>query len=114
MSSAAAISAFLADRESGQDVRSQNGERHYRDRHCPNSFTNIVSSVNAVTALSDIMKTSMGPNGLDKMLVDNVGEMVITNDGATILKQVRRHIFRMTLWNRTIPSTYCHPSTINH
>lgn len=35
--------------------------------------------------MSNILKSSLGPVGLDKMLVDNVGDMTITNDGATIL-----------------------------
>ena len=30
----------------------------------------------------------MGPSGLDKMLVDDIGDITITNDGATILKQL--------------------------
>jgi chaperonin GroEL (HSP60 family) len=42
--------------------------------------------VQAVTALSNIIKTSLGPQGLDKMLVDEIGDVTITNDGATILK----------------------------
>ena len=32
------------------------------------------------------MKSSLGPVGLDKMLVDDIGDVTITNDGATILK----------------------------
>ena len=40
----------------------------------------------AVTALSNIVKSSLGPQGLDKMLVDEIGDVTITNDGATILK----------------------------
>ena len=42
----------------------------------------------AVTALSNIVKTSLGPQGLDKMLVDDIGDVTIPNDGATILKQL--------------------------
>ena len=42
----------------------------------------------AVTALSNIVKSSLGPQGLDKMLVDDIGDITITNDGATILKQL--------------------------
>lgn len=42
----------------------------------------------AVLALSNIVKTSLGPQGLDKMLVDDIGDVTITNDGATILKQL--------------------------
>ena len=34
------------------------------------------------------MKTSLGPIGLDKMLVDEIGDVIVTNDGATILKQL--------------------------
>ena len=40
----------------------------------------------AVVALANIVKSSLGPVGLDKMLVDEVGDVTITNDGATILK----------------------------
>jgi len=39
-------------------------------------------------ALANILKSSLGPVGLDKMLVDEVGDVTITNDGATILKQL--------------------------
>lgn len=42
----------------------------------------------AVLALANIVKSSLGPVGLDKMLVDEVGDVTITNDGATILKQL--------------------------
>jgi len=42
----------------------------------------------AVQSLSNIVKSSLGPQGLDKMLVDDIGDVTITNDGATILKQL--------------------------
>jgi len=42
----------------------------------------------AVQALSNIVKSSLGPLGLDKMLVDDIGDVTISNDGATILKQL--------------------------
>merc|ERR1719424_2558814 len=42
----------------------------------------------ACTAIANILKSSLGPQGLDKMLVDDVGDVTITNDGATILKQL--------------------------
>lgn len=44
--------------------------------------------VTAVVALANIVKSSLGPTGLDKMLVDDLGDVNITNDGATILKQL--------------------------
>jgi len=43
-------------------------------------------AVMAVQAVANIVKTSLGPVGLDKMLVDDIGDVTITNDGATILK----------------------------
>ena len=42
----------------------------------------------AVQAVANIVKTSLGPVGLDKMLVDDIGDVTITNDGATILKSI--------------------------
>jgi T-complex protein 1 subunit alpha len=35
-----------------------------------------------------MIKSSLGPVGLDKMLVDDIGDVTITNDGATILQQL--------------------------
>lgn len=55
-------------RTSGQDVRTQN--------------------VTAAMAIANIVKTSLGPVGLDKMLVDEIGDVTITNDGATILAKL--------------------------
>uniref|UniRef100_A0A8C3LJU2 T-complex protein 1 subunit alpha n=2 Tax=Chrysolophus pictus TaxID=9089 RepID=A0A8C3LJU2_CHRPC len=40
----------------------------------------------AASAIANIVKSSLGPVGLDKMLVDDIGDVTITNDGATILK----------------------------
>ncbi|VDK40057.1 unnamed protein product [Gongylonema pulchrum] len=42
----------------------------------------------AALAIANIVKSSLGPVGLDKMLVDDVGDVIVTNDGATILKQM--------------------------
>jgi len=53
-------------RVSGESVRSQN--------------------VMACAAIANMIKSSLGPIGLDKMLVDDIGDVTITNDGATILK----------------------------
>ncbi|EPY54238.1 chaperonin-containing T-complex alpha subunit Cct1 [Schizosaccharomyces cryophilus OY26] len=57
---------FLSgEKISGEDVRNQN--------------------VLATTAIANIVKSSLGPVGLDKMLVDDIGDVTVTNDGATIL-----------------------------
>lgn len=42
-------------------------------------------NVAATQAIANIVKTSFGPSGLDKMMVDDIGEVTVTNDGATIL-----------------------------
>ncbi|CAJ0630069.1 3714_t:CDS:2 [Entrophospora sp. SA101] len=59
-------SLFLGgERISGNEVRNQN--------------------VIAVMSIANIVKSSLGPVGLDKMLVDDIGDVTISNDGATIL-----------------------------
>lgn len=66
---AASSGLFLhGQRETGQDVR--------------------ISNVTAAVAVANIVKSSLGPVGLDKMLVDDIGDVLITNDGATILRQL--------------------------
>jgi len=60
--------AINGTRVSGQDVRTQN--------------------VTACQAIANIVRSSLGPRGLDKMLVDDVGDVTITNDGATILRRL--------------------------
>lgn len=50
---------------SGQDIRDQN--------------------VLATQAIANVVKSSFGPSGLDKMMVDDIGDVTVTNDGATIL-----------------------------
>jgi T-complex protein 1 subunit alpha len=102
--------AFLGgDRVSGQDIRDQNGEYlnciTKSEKRLPNDQTVI-----AAQSIANVVKSSLGPLGLDKMLVDNIGvrlsftpllvcqknrhlhtppkkiqEVTISNDGATIL-----------------------------
>ncbi|XP_065157571.1 T-complex protein 1 subunit alpha [Atheta coriaria] len=43
-------------------------------------------NVMAASSIANIVKSSLGPVGLDKMLVDDIGDVTVTNDGATILK----------------------------
>uniref|UniRef100_W5NBJ2 T-complex protein 1 subunit alpha n=1 Tax=Lepisosteus oculatus TaxID=7918 RepID=W5NBJ2_LEPOC len=45
-------------------------------------------NVMAAASIANIVKSSLGPVGLDKMLVDDIGDITITNDGATILKMI--------------------------
>ncbi|XP_004083516.1 T-complex protein 1 subunit alpha [Oryzias latipes] len=58
----------FGQRSTGESVRTQN--------------------VMAAASIANIVKSSLGPYGLDKMLVDDIGDVTITNDGATILKML--------------------------
>src|SRR5215218_2917026 len=46
------------------------------------------NNITAAKLISEIVRTSLGPRGMDKMLVDSLGDVTITNDGATILKEI--------------------------
>ncbi len=46
------------------------------------------SNIAAAKAVADTVRTTLGPKGMDKMLVDSVGDVVITNDGVTILDEM--------------------------
>ncbi len=46
------------------------------------------NNLQAAKLISELVKTSLGPRGMDKMLVDSLGDVTITNDGATMLKQL--------------------------
>jgi len=46
------------------------------------------SNIMAARIVSEAVKTSLGPKGMDKMLVDSFGDVTITNDGATMLKEM--------------------------
>ena len=46
------------------------------------------NNIAAAKAVSDAVRSTLGPKGMDKMLVDSMGDVVITNDGATILKEM--------------------------
>jgi|EP00161_Ancyromonas_sigmoides_P012590 T-complex protein 1 subunit alpha len=65
-SQSASSLAIAGDRTTGADAREAN--------------------VNAASAVANVVKSSLGPVGLDQLIVDDVGDVTITNDGATILK----------------------------
>jgi thermosome len=48
----------------------------------------IGNNIMAARAIADAVRSTLGPRGMDKMLVDSMGDVVITNDGVTILKEV--------------------------
>jgi len=46
------------------------------------------NNIAAAKAVADAVRTTLGPKGMDKMLVDSIGDIVITNDGVTILQEM--------------------------
>ena len=47
------------------------------------------SNIIAAKSVSDAVRTSLGPRGMDKMIISPNGETIITNDGATIIQQMK-------------------------
>jgi len=45
-------------------------------------------NIMAAKIIADVVKTTLGPKGMDKILVDSMGDLIVTNDGATILKEI--------------------------
>jgi thermosome len=46
------------------------------------------SNITAAIIVSEVVKSTLGPRGMDKMLVDSLGDVTVTNDGATVLDEV--------------------------
>lgn len=61
-------------------------EKNYTDKVKPQEVRK--SNIVAAKAVADVVRTSLGPRGMDKMIQNSKGEVIITNDGATILKHM--------------------------
>src|SRR5690348_2989104 len=72
----------MAENQSGQYVVLPEGSSRVLGRDAQR--TNIAVAY----AVAGIVKTTLGPKGMDKMLVSELGDIVITNDGATILQEM--------------------------
>jgi len=46
------------------------------------------SNITAAIIVSEVVKSTLGPRGMDKMLVDSLGDVTVTNDGATVLDEI--------------------------
>ncbi|XP_071785366.1 T-complex protein 1 subunit delta-like [Asterias amurensis] len=71
-------------------VRSQGGgqsQSAYKDKEKPALIRE--TNISAAKAVADAVRTSLGPRGMDKMIQSANGDVTITNDGATILKQIQ-------------------------
>jgi thermosome len=75
--------AYLTQTKSGQPVLILK-EGTTRSRGKEAQRNNIM----AAQVVGEVLKTTLGPRGMDKMLIDSLGDITITNDGATILKEM--------------------------
>ena len=75
--------AYLTQTQSGQPVLILK-EGTTRSRGKEAQRNNIM----AAQVIGEVLKTTLGPKGMDKMLVDSLGDITITNDGAAILKEI--------------------------
>jgi thermosome len=75
--------AYLTQTQSGQPVLILK-EGTSRSRGKEAQRNNIM----AARVIGQVLKTALGPRGMDKMLIDGIGDITITNDGAAILKEI--------------------------
>jgi len=61
----------------------KSGTRHLSGRH-----EAVLQNIEAVKNLSEITRTSVGPHGMNKMIVNHLEKLFVTNDAATILKEL--------------------------
>ncbi|XP_034045038.1 LOW QUALITY PROTEIN: T-complex protein 1 subunit delta [Thalassophryne amazonica] len=76
---------MMAGPKASDGGKNRGGAYVDRDKPAQIRFSNI----SAAKAVADAIRTSLGPKGMDKMIQDEKGDVTITNDGATILKQMQ-------------------------
>nr|CAX74341.1 T-complex protein 1 subunit delta [Schistosoma japonicum] len=76
---------FFSNPSAGTNAKGK--ESQYEDKGKPAAIRS--SNIVAAKAVADAIRTSLGPKGMDKMIQEAKGDVTITNDGATILKQMK-------------------------
>ncbi|HLN46072.1 MAG TPA: thermosome subunit beta [Candidatus Sulfotelmatobacter sp.] len=75
--------AYLTQTQSGQPVLIlKEGTSRSRGKEAQRN------NITAARVIGEVVKTTLGPRGMDKMLIDSLGDITITNDGAAILKEI--------------------------
>jgi thermosome len=74
--------SYVTSSGGGQVVLVSQGGASHRAKRAQNN------NISAAKLIAEIVRTSLGPRGMDKMLVDGMGDVTITNDGATMLKDM--------------------------
>lgn len=78
---------IMAHKTMAQALRSNpKKEKSFKDKSKPEDVRQ--SNMTAAKSVADAIRTSLGPKGMDKMIQQANGEVTISNDGATILKQM--------------------------
>lgn len=67
---------------------SEDKSNYFENSNRNNSKTPQRMNIYAAKLVAETVKTTLGPKGMDKMLVDSNGDIIVTNDGVTILKQI--------------------------
>lgn len=72
----------MADKKMGPSEVLAEGTERSRGREA------MRMNILAARAVADMLRTTLGPMGMDKMLVDSLGDVIVTNDGATIMREM--------------------------
>jgi len=87
MTAAAAPKSFAQMARAPKVTNAQNKSGAFKDRTKPEHVRD--SNIVAAKAIANAVRTSLGPKGMDKMIQSADGSVTITNDGATIVKQMQ-------------------------
>ena len=73
----------------------------------------LTRNIRAVKAITDTVKTTLGPKGMDKLMMDMGGDTIVTNDGATILQEadVSHPVAKMIVDAADTQDSMCHDGT---
>lgn len=77
---------FLVLRDQEKKKRTKGLEAHKVPCNCFLTF--LQANIMAARTVANLLKTSLGPKGMDKMLISPDGNVVVSNDGATIMEQM--------------------------
>ena len=91
-------------------MASREHERILQDTEREQGNTAFRNNVKAALALANAVRSTLGPLGLDKMLISDVGDVQVTNDGVTVLEaaKVEHPTARMLIDTSTTQDTEAH------
>ena len=94
-------------------MASREHERILQDTEREQGNTAFRNNVKAALALADAVRSTLGPLGLDKILISDVGDVQVTNDGVTVLEaaKVEHPTARMLISTSTTQDTEAHDGT---